>query len=105
MTESTSKAAYADCFDLFDRALESTHGVRNRCASRGAAYHLRQRLNYARTLSRREARVIYSESDPAYGVSPYDTFVIRVVLAEPGWYVYIEPRAVQGEVEELGATL
>jgi hypothetical protein len=103
MTISTSRTAYSDCFDLFDRALDSPRGIRNRCRDAGAANHLKVRLHYARTLSRREAREVYAEDDPAFGVSPYDPFVVRVRAIEGVWWVYIEPRAVQGEVEELGA--
>jgi len=103
MTTSTSKSSYGDCFDLFDRALESSHGIRNRCDSEGAAKHLRQRLNYARTLSRRESREIYAEDHPSFGISPYDPFMVLVKNVDGAWWVYIEPRVVRGEVEELGA--
>ena len=104
MTISTSKSSYADCYDLFDRALESRQGIRTSVPDPGAGYHLRTRLHYARTLSRREAQEIYTEDHPAYGLSPYDPLRISAPReAEGKWWVYIEPRAIQGEVEELGA--
>lgn len=103
MTTSTSKSAYTDCFELFDRAIESPKGIRNRCRDQGAANHLRVRLNSARILSRRESREIYVEDHPAFGISPYDPLVVRVCYRDSSWWIYIEPRAIQGEVEELGA--
>jgi hypothetical protein len=103
MTTTFSKAGYADCFDLFDRALESPNGIRNACRDRGAAKHIVVRLNTARVMSRRESREVYAEDDPHFGVSPYDPFIIRAKEVEGSWWVYLEPRAVTGVVEELGA--
>lgn len=104
MTTSLSRASYEDCFLLLDRALESAHGIRQSCASSGAANHLRVRLNTARILSRQEATEIHRPDDPAFGISPYDTLVIRrPIHADGRWWVYIEPRKILGKVEELGA--
>ena len=103
MTVSTSKSAYLDCYDLLDRALDSPIGIRNRCANRGMANNLRTRLHYARAISRRESLEIYAADHPAHGTSPYDPLVIRIQQDGKLWWIYIEPRAIQGEVEELGA--
>jgi hypothetical protein len=103
MSTSTSKSAYADCFDLFDRALAAPRGIRNRCEDDGVAYQLRGRLHTARKLSRLEAFEIYEADDPLYGQSPYDHLVVKIKEAEGGWWVYIEPRRVVGEVQELAA--
>ena len=103
MTVSTSKSAYLDCYDLFDRALDSAIGIRNRCANRGMANNLRTRLHYARAISRRESLEIYAADHPAHGTSPYDSLVVRIQQNKDGYWIYIEPRMVHGEVEELAA--
>ena len=104
MTTSTSKSAYTDCFDYLDQALAATNGIRIPLHTRGAAYHLVTRLHYARKLSREEAQAIYAEDDPKWGTSVYDVLIVRTPrLLGSKWYVYIEPRSVVREVEELGA--
>lgn len=104
MTVSTSPSAYSDCFDLLDAALARPTGVRfsPREGSRGAAHSLITRLNYARTLSRDEARRIYPSDDPRHGVSPYDPLIVRMPREADGkWWVYIEPRSLLGTIEDL----
>ena len=102
MTASTSRAAYADCFDIFDRALESPRGIRILTTTEGVANNLITRLNYSRLLSRAESREVYPADDPNFGLSPYDGLVVRRPRWEGNkWWVYIEPRAVIGEIEEL----
>ena len=103
MTTSTSRAAYSDCEDLFDRALASSIGIRTSCKTRGAAYHLRTRLNSFRTLDRDLSRSINPADSPLAGVSAYDHLLVRVHEDANGWWIYIEPRLVQGRVEELKA--
>ena len=104
MTYSTSRSAYEDCFDIFDRALASPKGIRVDGKGRGPAHHLAGRLQYARILSRAESREVNEPSAPGYGVSPYDSLIVRMPREEDGrWWVYIEPRAVEGEIQELGA--
>ena len=103
MTVSTSRRAYADCYDLFDRALAAPLGIRNRCTDPGQANHLRVRLHQARILLRRESLSIYAEEDPNHGASPYDSLMVRIREADDSWWVYIEPRAVNGAIEELAA--
>lgn len=108
MSVTTAKAAYADCFDVLDRALTSPHGVRQSAKTRSAAKHQHTRLNYARAISRNESKEIYSKDDPNYGTSAYDTLIIRSpvfekkdLLEEGKWWIKIEPRKVEGDVEEL----
>jgi hypothetical protein len=100
MTVSTSRAAYEDCFHLLDRAMDSPAGIRHSCPTSGAAHHLRVRLNYARVLSRNEHSALLAD-DPKLGTSPYDGLILRVVADDPRWWVYIEPRKLPGETEEL----
>lgn len=102
MTVSHSRAAYEDCYHLFDRAMDSPAGVRHSCPTEGAAYHLRGRLNYARILHRNEmSAVAIADDDPRLGTSPYDVLILRVRQADAKWWVYIEPRKVVGETEDL----
>ncbi len=104
MTCSISKAAYVDCFSLYDRALATGFGIRVPFPTRGAAQQIYVRMHSARVLSRRESIEIYEADDPAYGVSPYDILIVRQPRHDQGkWWVYVEPRVVQGKVEELGA--
>lgn len=100
MTVSTSRTAYEDCFALLDRAMSSPAGIRHSCATEGKANYLRVRLNYARILSRNELSAALSDDDPSLGSSPYDALIIRIVDAS-GWWVYIEPRRLDGVTEEL----
>ena len=102
MTLSNSKAAYSDCYELFDRALATTKGIRTSAATKGKARHIYTRLQSARTILRRESMDIYQQGDPTYGTSPYDSLIVRAPILQDGeWWVYIEPRAILGKVEDL----
>ena len=104
MTVSTSRSAYNDCYDLFDRAaVPGSIGIRVSCETRGMANNLRTRLHYARKLNRELAKEMFEPDHPDHGKSVYDPLVVRVHSDGDGWWVYIEPRVVQGEVEELHA--
>ena len=104
MTVSTSRAAYEDCFHLLDRAMDSPAGIRHSCPTSGAAHHLRVRLNYARVLSRNEHSAL-APDDPRLGTSPYDALIVRIHQDPDRWWVYIEPRRLPGETEELAPVL
>jgi hypothetical protein len=103
MTVSTSRSAYEDCFHLLDRAMDSPAGIRHSCPTSGAAHYLRTRLNYARVLHRNEMSYALPDDDPKLGTSPYDALILRVHSADSRWWVYIEPRKLPGETEELPA--
>lgn len=105
MTLIASKTAYEDCYDILDRALASPAGIRTSCMGKGPAHHLNGRLQFARMLSRRESRDIHEPGQPGYDTSAYDTLIIRQPREEDGvWWIYIEPRKVTGEIEELAAS-
>lgn len=102
MTVSTSRTAYEDCFALLDRAMSSPAGIRHSCSTEGKANYLRTRINYSRILSRRELSAALSDDDPSLGTSPYDALIVRTVDSGEGkWWVYIEPRRLDGVTEEL----
>ena len=104
MTFPSTRNSYTEEYSLLDRALAATHGIRQACESHGQARHLCSRLNYARQVDREENRNIYAPGDPNFGISPYDPLTIQMPReAEGKWWVYIKPRKIVGEVQELGA--
>lgn len=106
MTVSTSRAAYEDCFHLLNRAMDSPAGIRHSCPTSGAAHHLRVRLNAARIISRNEQSHAIHDDDPKLGTSPYDALIIPAPREIEGkWWVYVEPRKLPGETEELPAII
>ena len=90
-----SQAAYADCLDLFDRALADPVGVRVPLESEGEGRHLNQRMNYFRVLDRERMAGVYSDpADPRHGISPYDDLRVSMPRKVDGkWYLYIQPRS------------
>ncbi len=106
MPLNTSRLAYEDCYELLNRAMAAPNGIRAACGvgddGIGVAYYLRTRLHYARTLARRESMQIYEETDPEYGISPYDHLVIKIKDGDGQWWVYIEPRRISPKrIEDL----
>lgn len=107
MTTSTSRAAYTDCYALLDRALDRPAGIRIACgpeadpSALGTANQLRVRLHTARSMDRMEARKVYPPDDPAHGISVYDILVVKIKQAEEQWWVYIEPRGLVRQVEDI----
>jgi hypothetical protein len=78
MSASQSLAAYEDCIELFDRALASKIGIWVQAHDPGQAFHIRTRMNYCRKLLRLQSMEIYTEGDPEYGVSPYESLYVTV---------------------------
>lgn len=103
MPASNSKGAYSDCFELFDRALEKGR-IRVGYPTKGEAHQLLSRLQYCRVLDREESQRIYEADHPQWGTSAYDSLIVRIPREEEGkWWVYIEPRIITGQIEELAA--
>lgn len=102
MTTPTSRGAYGPYYDALDRALETKAGIRIECATRGDANQYRVRLHSARTLDRELNRDAREPSDKNYGSSDYDNLVVRVKPGPNGkWWVYIQPNAIIGNIEDL----
>lgn len=103
MSSPTTRGAYRDCYELWDRAIESHNGIRFRVPSSDAAYNTRMRLHQARSIIRNESKSMYDPSDPHYGISIYDPFQVLFRYDGEQWWMYIEPRSVSiiGEIEEL----
>lgn len=78
MSASHSLAAYEDCIELFDRALGSKIGIWILAHDNGQAHHIRTRMNYCRKLLRLQSMEVYTEGDPEYGVSPYESLYVTI---------------------------
>jgi hypothetical protein len=88
---STSRLAYEDVFECYERALKDEFGIRIRFETEGDAMHFRSRLNTARSIDRRDNREIYPREHPMYGVSPYDRIACRLRAINNYWYLYLLP--------------
>src|SRR5882672_8254756 len=97
-------AYYADCFDLFAKALLAPHGVQKVCMSWDEAYQFRQRLHKARALSRELNRKAFASTDPRHHTSEYYGVVARIVFDEKRsvWLLRLEKRELKNEeIEEI----
>lgn len=103
MSSPTTRGAYRDCYDLWDRAIDANNGIRFRVPTESAAINLRMRMHQSRSIIRDESRRMLDPSDPKYGISVYDPWQVLVRTEHDGIWVYIEPRSVPiiGEIEEL----
>ena len=101
MALSNSRLAYADCYAIFDRAVEDAIGARAKCESEKDAIYLRMRLHTARKISRKENAETYSEGHPLHGRSAYDKFACRVREVNSEWYVYVERHQSDFDIEGL----
>ncbi len=78
MTASANLNAYDDCIEIFNRAMRLPKGTWLRAPDHGSAMQLKIRLHYCRKLLRLQSMEIYSEGDPEYGISPYETLSVTV---------------------------
>lgn len=78
MSYNRSPLAFDDIREVFDKALNSNKGLRISCVNRGAAFVLRSRFNYFRTIDRRESAKIYPTDHPMWAKSAYDKLVLRI---------------------------
>ena len=102
MTLSTSRLAYLDCFDFFQKAQDDERGIRIRLDSREAATRFRHRLHYARKLDRKDNLVLYEEGHKMHGRSLFDTLEITISTEDDVVWVYIKQiRAEDYQVESL----
>lgn len=90
MTLSTSRLAYQDCLDVFDKALEDAKGIRVKVPDLSTAQNFRARLHQARVLDRKANAEGYAEGHPMHGHSVYDEITVRIKKTKSGHYVYLE---------------
>ena len=103
MSLPTSRLAYSDVFDIFDKALGDPHGIRIPFRDRGKASYYRMRMNYGRTIDRADNREIYERGHPMHGRSPYDHLLTTLREVDGVWYIYVIPMldASRMEIESL----
>lgn len=101
MSLPTSRLAFVDCIEVFDRALEDPKGIRVRQKDSDAAWHYRMRMHQARKLIQNDNRQTYEEDHPMFGRSIYDTLAIRIRKVDDIFYLYIAPYATPTEIEPL----
>ncbi len=76
------RKAYADCYEIFDRALASKKGVRVFRDTIEATTYLRNRLNKARALDKELNRRVYQPDHPLHGSSEYYKVSVRLSFVE-----------------------
>lgn len=105
MSFNKSPLAFDDIRAIFEKALQTEHGVRIPCRNRATAVVLRSRFNYFRVQDREYNAKTYDPDHLMHGRSMYDKFVLRLPHqgAPDDHVLYIQPRSM-GEmtVEELG---
>jgi hypothetical protein len=99
VTASTSRLAYDDVFECYDRALKDEFGIRIKFESHGDIMHFRSRLNVARSIDRKDNREIYPRDHPMHGVSQYDRIICRVREVDGVWWLYMLPILGAGALE------
>lgn len=101
MSISQSRAAYVDCYEYFDRALEEDVGIRLRVPDVDKATFLRMRLHTARVIRRRDNAEIYKPGDPMYNASPYDQITVKIANDDGKFYVILEKVQFIVDIEPL----
>lgn len=69
--------AYKDCQEYLDNALDSEEGISLELETKGMATRMMQRLNTCRKLYRERSKEMFQQSDPQWGVSPWDHLVVK----------------------------
>lgn len=107
MSISTSRGSYTDCYDLFDRALQTDFGVQRIFLNYGDAVNFRLRMNKARQLDRILNSRMEANGDPnhpKFNRSNYDPFTIRIRFDEKRkrWLCRIERNKISDqELEDI----
>lgn len=101
MVTSSSKLSYEDCFEILDRALASSKGIKLSVESESAGYHLRNRINYARSADRKANAETYDPGHPLHGCSTYDTLTIKLRVNGNRVYLLVEKISLNVEIEDI----
>jgi hypothetical protein len=103
MSYPVSAGAYADCYDMMDKALDDEVGIRLAVESVSAGEQLRARCYKARAINRVHNAKIYPDPDhPLNDASVYDSLVCRVrIVDDEDVYLYIEKVPDNVNVEKL----
>jgi hypothetical protein len=98
-----NRGAFKPFYDVLDRALESSQGIRIECTTIGDAYQYRNRLNWARKLDQELNRESRKPGDPKYGASDYDQLIVTVKVEEEKCWVYVKHNRIDNYIEEIPA--
>lgn len=92
MSTTTSRLAYTSHFELMDRSLASSDGIRVKCEDFGKATRMRLEIYTARKIDREENASIEEEGSPMHGRSIYDILrcVIEKVPKSEACWLYIQ---------------
>lgn len=103
MSISTSRGAYQDCRDLFEKADEDPRGCRVFIGPEGQARFFIMRMHQARQIDRNDNRQMYEFGHPMHNASPWDKFKCSKREDNDGkWWVYVEKVELNlGAVENL----
>jgi len=87
-----SPGAYNDCYDLYQRAIDTPGGVRTLLSTKNEAYFFQLRMHKFRTIQRRNSRRTYPTDHPLYDTSEFDPLQVTIREdTEGGWWVYVKP--------------
>jgi hypothetical protein len=103
MSVSNSRLSYLDAYEILDRALDRTVGVRVRQPDLNAATYLRMRLHQARKIDRLDNKSIFEPDHIMHGRSQYDVLIVTIDATTEGVFLYvtkIESKAAM--IEDLG---
>lgn len=106
MTTSTSRLAFTDCEDIFQKAMEDSVGIRVMFETEGKARHFIGRMHRFRELDRQDNAANYEKGSPMHGKSTYDQCVVRLPRKETfangdvGWWVHIEKMTIENMIIE-----
>lgn len=95
MSLSKSLDAYIDCDKHFNKAIESERGIVIECGDPGQAVRLRTRLNFYRSLVRKQNLRVYPEDHPMHGSTMWEGITCRIDPAAPN-----ELMLIKGSIEQ-----
>lgn len=101
MPPSNSRLAMADCFEVFDKALEAPKGIRVRFPDIGAAKNYQMKLMRARAQNREDNLGIYPQGHPLHGRSPYDRLQVSFDYDNGDALLVIRALDVSMTIEEI----
>jgi hypothetical protein len=106
VTTSTSRLAFTDCEDVFEKAFTDPVGIRVMFEEEGKANHFIGRMHRFRELDRLANAQEHPPGHPLHGRSKYDQCVVRRPRPEAfadssiGWWVYVEKMTIENMVIE-----
>lgn len=100
-----SRHAYSDCEEAYNKALDSTEGVRIRMTDFAAANYFRMRMNNCRVINRRDNSAIYEPGHTLYQGSAWDRLMVTIKKVDGEHYVYVESHGIDTAlIEEIEAS-